>query len=184
MAYWTIIWTFRWLWAFVWRLTCLGWSAGAGEQLRQAHAQSLHIYILIFYYYCFHSVDVLKINNVWASLWIYFVFRTIFISFLMMGNWLSFYLIIWKTLIKKDTFCIWFYDNSIVNREMLQHFLCWCVNWRCRHKNSYLCYNIETQNRLATKVNNTEWLKRKKELFPIHSMQIWRLWKHLTIIVP
>ena len=56
-------------------------------------------------------MDIVRINICVGSIIDLFGFKTIFISFLLMGNWLSFYLIILRTLIKKDTLFGKFYDN-------------------------------------------------------------------------
>ena len=56
------------------------------------HIVITSIYILNFYHYCFHSMDILKINNCVCLIMDFLSFKTIFISFLMKGNWLSFYL--------------------------------------------------------------------------------------------
>ena len=54
----------------------------------------IYIYRFNFYFYCFHLMDILKINNCVVLIIDFFGFKSIFISFLMIGNWLSFYLII------------------------------------------------------------------------------------------
>ena len=62
-------------------------------------------------------MDILKIDNCVGLIVDLFGFKTMFISFLLMGNLLS-YLIIWKTLIKRDTFFCEFYDNNNVYGEV------------------------------------------------------------------
>ena len=64
----------------------------------------IYIYIFNFYFYCLHSVDMLRINNCVGLNIDFFGFKIIFVCFLMMGNWLSFYLIICRTLIKDGFF--------------------------------------------------------------------------------
>ena len=96
------------------RLVVLG-----GEQLRQTHSQSLRLFIyrFNFYYYCFPSVNILLIKNCVGLIMDYFPFKTILVSFLLMSNRLSSYLIIWKTLIWKERFFSKFYDNNVSREE-------------------------------------------------------------------
>ena len=61
-------------------------------------------------------MDILKINNCVGLIIDFFGFKTIFISFLMMGNWLSFYSVIGKTVIKKDTYFRKFNDDNVNRR--------------------------------------------------------------------
>ena len=61
-------------------------------------------------------MNILKINK-YVNI-ILFGFKTIFIKFLVMGNWFSFYLLIFETLIKKDTSLCKFYDNNNVDRDV------------------------------------------------------------------
>ena len=82
MAYKTIIWTFPCICGFNWHLTFHGLSAGDGEQLRQTHTVITSIYIDMFnfYYYCFHSIDILEINNRVGLIIDFFEFKTMSIS--------------------------------------------------------------------------------------------------------
>ena len=58
------------------------------------------------------------------------------------------------------------------------------------YKKRNLHYSIETQNRLTTKINNTEWLiMEEKSSIPqtirtFVVLEIWRLGKHLLIMRP
>ena len=57
---------------------------------RVKYTQSLHLFILIFnfYCYCFHSMDILKFNNCECFFIDFFSFRVISLSFLMMTGYL------------------------------------------------------------------------------------------------
>ena len=61
-------------------------------------------------------MEIFKIKNCVALIIDFFGFKTMFISLLMMGNWLSFLFNYLKNI--KDTFFSKFYDNNNANREV------------------------------------------------------------------
>ena len=63
-------------------------------------------------------MDILNLNNCVLMIIDFSGFKTIFISFPMMGNWLFICYITIKALIKKYTFFTKFHDNN-VNREAI-----------------------------------------------------------------
>ena len=56
-------------------------------------------------------MEIIKIDNCVGFIKNFLGFKAVFIGFLMMSNWLFFYLI-------NDTFFSNFYDNNSVNREV------------------------------------------------------------------
>ena len=78
-------------------------------------------------------MDIVKINYCVGLIIDLCGLKTIFISFLMMGNWLCFYSVMSNTLIKKDTFLSKLYHNINVNGDVQHHCVCRCVNESCRH---------------------------------------------------
>ena len=74
--------------------TKVGRLGAENNCVRHTHSHYVYIYMFNSYYYCFHSKDILKINNCVGLITDFLSLKTIFISFLMMDNLLSYYLII------------------------------------------------------------------------------------------